>query len=85
MAQLREQVPEADPLLRVEPGGGLVHDQQLGVGEHDAQPLPHPAREAAEGAVGRRVQVDALEEALDLRAAPHALEPRDLVEELVGG
>src|SRR5262249_36497390 len=31
--QLGEQVAEADALFRIEPGGGLVHDQELGIVE----------------------------------------------------
>jgi len=44
-AELGQQVAEAHPLLRVEPGGGLVDDQELGIGEQglgDPEALAHP-------------------------------------------
>jgi hypothetical protein len=49
--EVGEQVAKADALLGVEAGGGFVHDEQLRVVEQrlgDADPLLHPAREAAQ-------------------------------------
>ncbi len=54
LPELGEQVAEAHALLGVEPHGGLVDDEQLGVAEQrlgDADALAHAAREAAEAPV----------------------------------
>ena len=53
--QVNQQVAEADALLRVQPGGRLVHDQDAGVvdqGLGDAHPALHAPGEALELAVG---------------------------------
>src|SRR5579883_3167712 len=46
-AQIRQQIAEADALLRVKPGGRLIHNQELRVVEQrlrDAHPSLHPPR-----------------------------------------
>ncbi len=54
--QLREQAVESQPLLGIEAGGGLVHDDQprvAGDGLGDAQPLAHAPRIGLHLAAGR--------------------------------
>ena len=55
-----DEVAQPHPLFGVQPGGGLVQNQQLGVpqqGLGDAQPLPHPPGEAADPPAGVLAQV----------------------------
>jgi hypothetical protein len=62
-------LPQADPLLRVQPGGGLVQDQQLRVpqkGLSQLDPLPHTAGEASQASVGGVGEIDQLQQRPDL-------------------
>ena len=68
LADLREQVVEADALRRVEPGGRLVDDDQLRVAEQrlrDAEALPHAAGERAQLLLAHVVQVGLLQQRFD--------------------
>ncbi len=63
--------------LRIEAGGRLVEDRDLGVLHQDlgeAEPLPHAAREGLDPLVGDIVQADVIERVRDLRLALVALE-----------
>jgi hypothetical protein len=86
-----EQVVEADALFRVEAGGGLVDDDQLGIAEQrlgDAEALPHAAGEAAEMVLAHGMEVDAVQERVDgpapRRRVDDALQSREVVEEILG-
>ena len=64
--ELADQLEEFERRLRIEPGGRLVEDGDLGALDHDLgkpQPLPHAARECRHPLVGDFEQPDA-------RAAP---------------
>jgi hypothetical protein len=86
--QLAEQVPEPHPLLGIQPGGGLVHDEDTRVVEQrlrDAHALAHAAGETAERPIPRFAQVhelEQLERALARRAWLQALRGGDVVHEL---
>ena len=63
-----EEVVEADALLRIEAGGGLVDDDEAGLAEErlrDAEALLHSAGEAAEGLLADVEEVRLLEERVD--------------------
>lgn len=89
--KVTEQIAEADPLLGVETGGGLVHDDHLRIGEQslgDPDPAQHPAGILAEGAFDRLGEVDQLEEFVDAGACGAGREPlgrRKVGEELARG
>ena len=62
---------------RVEPGGGLVEQQQLRLAQQrrgDAEPLPHAVRVPADAILGAVAQLDHLEHLLDARARVAAVE-----------
>ena len=68
LADLAQQVQEADALGRVEPRGRLVDDDQLRVAEQrdgDAEALPHAAGERAELLLAHLPQVGPPEQRLD--------------------
>ncbi len=64
LAQLGDQREQVAPALRVERADRLVEDEQVGLGHErlgDAESLAHPARVAADPAVRRIGQADALQ------------------------
>ena len=85
---LGEQRTQTHALLGIEPGGRLVDDQQARIVEErlgDADPLPHPSREAAQGARADVGEIENLEKMLDARAqraARYSFERPDVFEEL---
>ena len=65
LGEFREQAVEAEPLLRVEAGGRLVHDQDPGVARQrlrDPEPLPHTARVALNLSLGGVGEIHAVEQ-----------------------
>jgi len=91
LADLRQQVEEAAALLRVEPGGGLVDDDEPRIaqqGLRDAEALPHAAREPAELLLALVPEVHPLKQRLDHRLAlapsGDALEHREVIEQRQG-
>ena len=59
--QVGQQLPEPQPLLRVQPGRRLVQDQQVRLAEQglgDAQALPHPAGQGPYPRAGAAFQPD---------------------------
>jgi hypothetical protein len=57
--QLRQQLPEPQPLLRIQSGGRLVEDQQVRGAEQrlgDPDTLPHPTRQRAHPPAGDTFQ-----------------------------
>jgi hypothetical protein len=80
---------KAHALLRIEPGGGLVNDEELGPSEQglrDAEALLHAAREGAQAAVAHVEEVGALQQGVHFVAAPlaggDALECSQVLEQL---
>ncbi len=67
-AQFAEQLAKLDPCPRVEAGGGLVEEQDLGVVDErvrQAEPLLHAARQRLDVLVALVAEVDELEEVAD--------------------
>ena len=86
-----EQGAQLEALLGVEPGGGLVEQQQLGLAEQGGRqgdPLPHAARQGPDLLVHPVGQADGLQHPGALASSPPAvgvlLEDRDVVDELEG-
>ena len=76
--QLRDQLPEADPLLGVQSGGGLVQNQQLGPVEQglgDSQPLLHAAGVGLDLFAGRLAQPHQLQQLPAPRLRPAPVQP----------
>jgi hypothetical protein len=66
--QIREQVAEADALFGIEPGRGLVDDQELRIVEErlrDADALAHAAGKSAERALARIGEVHQHQQLVD--------------------
>ena len=87
-ADFRQQVAEAQPLLRIEAGGRLVDDQHIGIVEQrlrDAEPAPHAARESGRLPVRVLVQVDRLQQVPQARRIAHALQRREVLQEFQRG
>jgi hypothetical protein len=88
LAELAEQGAEVDPLLRVEPGGRLVEQQQFGLvddGLRDAHPAEHPAGQGAQLRLGLATQVDPLDRGRHRGRYPggrHLLQQREILHEL---
>ena len=86
-----DEVPEPDPFPGVQPGGGLVQDQQSRIIQHgsgDPHPLDHAAGELLELSLSVRPQPHQLQEATDasLRLPLRdALERGHIPQELSGG
>jgi hypothetical protein len=90
LADLGKEVQEAVALLRIEAGGGLVDDDELGIADQrlgDPEALPHSAREAGKRLLAHRPQVHLVEEGLDRPLAigcrGDALQHRHMVEHVV--
>src|SRR5690606_38726735 len=83
----RQEVPEADPLARVEPDGRLVDDDDRRLAEQrarDRDALPHAARERTDLLVLALAQADLGEERIDTLAPfpsiADVVEKREVVE-----
>ena len=75
LADLGQQVEEAVALLRVEAGGRLVDDDQLGIADQrlgDAEALAHAAGEAGQRLLAHRPEVGLVEQGLDRRSCARA-------------
>jgi hypothetical protein len=78
--QVGEQVAEPDALFWIEPHGGFVDDQQLGIVQQrlgDADALFHTARIAAQRSFAGIDEVHHLEKLVDPAAGGAAVEPFD--------
>ena len=88
--EIPQEIAEPHPFFRIEPAGGLVHDQQARIVEQrlgDSDPLPHPARESAQWPppdVGEVHEVEQLVDALARRARLQTAHGRQVLEELHG-
>ncbi len=78
--EVPDQTPKVDAALRVNPGGGLVEEEDLGPADQrggQVEPPSHTARVCANGAVGSLTEVDTVE---DLGSAPSRLGSGEVVE-----
>ena len=88
LAQLAQHRPELHPLFGVEPGGGLVQQQQLRVvddGLGDPHPAQHPTREGAQLGLGPFPELDPLHGGSHCSGYPsggHLLQEREVLDEL---
>ena len=87
-----QQVVEAVALLRIEAGGGFVHDDQLRLADErlrDPKALAHPAGKARDSLLANRPQVDLLQQRFDGVLAGtgggDAFQDRQMVQQIVGG
>ncbi|HVF80154.1 MAG TPA: hypothetical protein VNA28_17810 [Solirubrobacteraceae bacterium] len=92
VAEVGYELAEAQPLLGIEPGAGLVEHEQLRVAEQrlrERDAAAHPTGEPADAAPGDVAEADQLQHAPHLAVARtgigHLLEDRDVVDELEGG
>jgi len=71
--KIRKQIAKANPLFRIQPRSGLVHNQQPGIVQQclcDADPLPHSSRIAAQRPLAHFRQVHQVQQFNQCAAAP---------------
>ena len=84
LAEIADQLPHAADLVGVEPAGGLVHDQHLGVvqqGLRHRNPLAIPFRELADRFVRNRLERTLSDDGLDALVQPGRRHPSRRPEE----
>jgi hypothetical protein len=91
LADLCQKIEKTVPLFRIEAGGGLVHDDELGLADQglgDAETLAHAAGKAGDGLLADRPEIDLVQQGLDrlppLGAVGQTLQDGEVVQEVEG-
>ena len=85
--EVPEDLPQRQPALRVEAGGGLVEEQHVGTVEQgpcDREPLAHPLRVAADAVAAPGLESDPLEQRVEVHV-PSAEQPGEEGQVLAAG